>query len=91
MLFADGNVGLTEGIAAGVTVGDTCGMGVLKGVGLVGRIGVIGEGEGMFGFPISPKLIEPGPRYPGDGLEGTLDDVEEPGTKRFEFFKQFLY
>lgn len=77
----DGNVGWTEGIAAGVNVGDTWGLGVLNGVGLVGRTGVIGEREGIFIFPVSPKLIEPGPRYPGEGIEGTLDAVEEPGTK----------
>lgn len=75
----DGDVGWTERIAGGGTVGDTWGLGVLKGVGFVGRIGVIGEG--IFVFPISPKFIEPGPRYPGVGLEGTLAAVEEPGTK----------
>lgn len=62
MLSADGDVGRNAGIAAGSTVGDTWGLGVLKGVGFVERIGVIGEGEGIFVFP---KFIEPEPRYPG--------------------------
>lgn len=88
MLFVDGKVGFSDGIAAGVMVGDTWGTGVLNGVGFVGRIGVIGEG--IFVFLISPKLLVPGSRYPGAGLEGTSNVVEEPGVRKFVYFVRHL-
>lgn len=85
VLFMPGEDGFTEETIWGVIVGDTCGLGVLKGVGLVGRNGVIGDVEETCGFPESPKFRR---SRPGDWIgasEGTLGVFEEPETIFCEF------
>lgn len=59
-----------------MTVGDTCGLGVLKGVGLVGRKGVAGEVEGICVLSKPPKFkSDPGDPVEGPGpiLEASVD------------------
>lgn len=82
-MLADGEAGCIIGATEGFTDGVTLGMGVLKGVGLVGTSGVIGDVDGIWELPTSPpKLMRPGPELAG-GWVGTLDAVEVPVSERF--------